>query len=168
MKKTMSVILAFLILVGALAGYYYDPFYITYVINKDLNISGIKLLMPKEEVEEKLGKREQYLPGMGGYGYGYDSLGIFISFSSDRDGFTFDKVAWIRTKNPANNVYGVQVGNRLADAVKILRTYGYKPENPAEPGRLQKGNLYINLLGDEHITGIMVGIMDRKLKGRIY
>ncbi|HHV97578.1 MAG TPA: hypothetical protein GXX37_14145 [Clostridiaceae bacterium] len=69
-----------LVLFSAVCLYFYYSLYQVYKINKSIDVSGIKLLMPLEEVIGKMSGEGKYIYGMGGFGYEYESekIGIFF------------------------------------------------------------------------------------------
>lgn len=168
MKKSIIIVLVLLIIAVIVGGYYYDPYFITYQINQQIDFSGIELMMTNSDVEGLLGPKEEYVQGMGGYLYRYDSQAVSISFSNDPDGFTYDKVTAIETENPEHSLYGLKVGSNYKELEDELIRHGFKKPYETDPGYFKKGNLYIMLTGQESVSRIKVGIIDRKLKGRVY
>lgn len=168
MKRKLLVIgvILFLVLLSAVFLYFYHPFLQVLVINQSVDTAGIKLLMPLGEVTRKMNGEGQYIPGMGGFGYRYDSEKIEVFFSGVPDGRAYNKACFIETENPDHSVLGVRPGDSLDDAVSMLDKSGFKK---IEQNYYENGDVYIYLNPENTaVKKIRIGFIDRSLSGRVY
>jgi len=165
-RKLVFGIIIFLTLLSAICLYFYYPFYQTSKINKFIDIAGIKLLMPLEEVTGQMNGDGEYIYGMGGFGCRYKNEQIAVFFSNDSDGQTYNKVSFIETENPRHSVLDIHPGDSLDKAFSILHQLGFKQE---DRNYYKKGSIYINLIPENYmVKKIRVGFIDRSLSGRVY
>ncbi len=166
MKKFLVIVfILFLILLSAIGFYFYYPLYQVSSINHSINIAGIKLLMPVEEVNKMISGGE-YIYGMGAYGYEYEKEKVKVFFSSDPDGLSYDKVSSIITQNQAHSVSGIRIKDSLDTAYAILEESGFWQETK---NYFKKGDIYI-ILTPEHdkVKMLQIGFIDRRIANRIY
>lgn len=165
-RKLLICTILFLILLSAICIYFYYPFYQISKINKSIDIAGIKLLMPLEEVTGKMNGDGKYINGMGGFGYGFEHEKVVVFFSNDPDGLAYNKVSFIETENPKHRVLDIHAGDSLDKAFSILDDSGFKQE---EQNYYKNGNIYINLIPEnDMVKKIRIGFIDRSLSGRVY
>lgn len=158
--------LMLLFVASAICIYLYYPFYQVAQINKSIDIAGIKLLMPLEEVIGRMNEKGEYIYGMGGFGYDYESEKIGVFFSNDSDGKAYNKVSLIETENQKHSVLGIRVGDALDKAYSILDESGFRQK---EQNYYKNGDVYIYITPESNkVKAIRVGFIDRSLRGRVY
>jgi len=167
MKRKLLVCgILIVMLLSAVCLYIFHPLSQVYRINKSIDIADVRLLMPLEEVTGKMNEEGEYIYGMGGFGYEYESERVRIFFSNDPDSRAYNKVCLIETENPSHSVLGIHAGDSLDKAYSILDNSGFKPESK---NYFENGDIYINLFPENNIVKkIRVGFIDRSLSGRVY
>ena len=82
--------------------YRYYPLMQTAKANRSMDIAGIRLLMPLDEVLLKMGGEGEYIYGMGGFGHEFKNEKIKVFFSNDpRAGHTTESLR-LRSKTRAS------------------------------------------------------------------
>jgi hypothetical protein len=169
-RKLVIGTILFLILISAIFIYNYYPrcntLYQVSKINKSIEIAGIKLLMPLDEVTGKMISEGNYIYGMGGYGYEYENEKIRVFFSNDSDGLAYNKVCFIETENPNHQVLNIHPGSSLDKAFSVLNKSGFRQE---EKNYYKKGDVYVFLTSENNMVKMVrIGFIDRSLSGRVY
>jgi hypothetical protein len=122
--------------------------------------------MPRGEVIRKMNGESQYIPGMGGFGYRYDSEKIVVFFSGVPDGRAYNKACFIETENPDHSVLDIRPGESLGDAVSTLDESGFTQK---EQYYYENEDVYIHLTPENHtVKKIRIRFFDRSLSGRVY
>ena len=159
-KTKISIIIVILLIAFALSWYAFAPYIDAYRVNKNLEISGVKLLMTTSEAEKILGKGSS-IGGFGAGFYEYDNSGITIAYPSD--GLLKNKVGWIEISDTNYSIYGIRVGDPLEKAKVTLEKHGFRQEQNDK-------NIFIR--GSARVSvyeqSIRVNIEDWTLRGRIY
>jgi hypothetical protein len=167
MKRKLAIcaiILIALILIFCLYSFY--PYYQVAKINKSIDVAGIKLLMPHEEVINKMNGEGNYIYGMGGFCHKYEDEKISIHFSNDSDSKAYYKVSLIETENPKHQVLDIHVGDSMDKTNLKLDEAGFKQE---EENYYRNGDTFVYLTSMYNtVRKIRVGFIDRALIGRQY
>ena len=163
MSKILQTLVAllitgFLITLG-LAIYKYYPYLEAYYYNTNIDVSGIKLMMGKDDLAEALGQEGEFINGMGGDGLRYSDKGIFVGISNH--GLFKQKVSQIDTENPDHSILGISVGEDYDKALSILKKHGFKKTNDI----FEKGNVFVQLFGGSKISMLRIYIEDPDYKG---
>ena len=153
-----SMAILILLIVG-LAIYKYYPYLEAYYYNTNIDVSGIKLMMGKDDLSKTLGQQGEFINGMGGDGLRYSDKGIFVGISNH--GLFKQKVSQIDTENPDHSILGISVGEDYEKAISILKKYGFKKTNDI----FEKGNVFVQLFGGSKISMIRIYIEDPAYKG---
>jgi hypothetical protein len=158
----------FTILAGATL-YRYQQYILAWSANSGIEAGGVRLMMPASEVRALLGDEEEYIPGFGGYVFGYETRGTELTLLSDGGTDFYNKVSEIKVTGPAHAIYGVRVGYSGEDALKTLHDRGFTHERPGWSG-LWKMNLFVRLDvdGSGKVSAITIGIKDRVAQSRVY
>ena len=143
-----------------LLGFGFSPYIDAYRINRNLNISGVKLLMTYPEVEEHLGKGGP-IGGFGAEFYEYDNSAVSIAYPLD--GLLRGKAGWIEIKDPRYSIYGVRIGDSIDKAKIILEKNGFT-QDQTDKNFFKRGSAMVYILGES----VRVNIEDWTLKGRVY
>lgn len=165
MKRARYVILfiSFLILImlGLILHKNYPIFEANYY-NRDISISGVKLLMTEDELNRTLEKGE-FVYGMGGNGWRFSDAKLFVMTSSI--GLFENKVSLIETVNSSHSILGIKVGENYSTALTILAKHGFEESSE---DLFTKGNMQIQLFGGSEITKLKISILDPAYKDVVF
>lgn len=159
--RRMALLIVVICLVALiLLGYVFSPYIDAYRVNRNLNVSGAKLLMTHLEVEKILGKGSP-IGGFGAEFYEYDNSAVAIAYPVD--GLLEGKAGWIEIKDPRYSIYGVRTGDSIDNAKLILEKHGFT-QDQTDKNFFKRGNALICIFGES----VRVNIEDWTLRGRVY
>lgn len=117
--KKALIIAAICLTVLILMGYVFSPYIDAYKVNRNLDISGVKLLMSPSEVEKILGEGSP-IGGFGAHFYGYDNSAVVIAYPVD--GMLEDKAGQIDISDSKYSICGVRPGTLQTRQSRFLRS----------------------------------------------
>lgn len=170
MSRKSKIIISVIIvtLLSAIFLYKYNQHILSWAANPQINVCGIKLMMPENEVKKLLGEEEQYIQGFGGYRLEYQSRGVFLSFLNDRDTDFYCKVNSIEVTDSQYEIFGVSVGDEFEESLNSIHKHGFTRQETGFPG-YWKMNMYIVLdKNGNKVAKITIGIRDRVSSRRVY
>lgn len=146
--------------------YRYYPLMQTAKANRSMDIAGIRLLMPLDEVLLKMGGEGEYIYGMGGFGHEFKNEKIKVFFSNDPESRAYNRVSSIEIENPEHHVFDMKPGDSKDKAVSTLNKLNFEEK---ESNYYEKGDLFIVLnFEKDTVKKIKIGFLDRLLKDRVY
>ena len=140
--------------------YAFSPYIDAYRINKNLNISDVKLLMTSSQVEEILGEGNP-IGGFGAQFYEYDNSAVVIAYPWE--GLLHGKVGQIDMSDPKYSICGIRPGDSSDKAKSILKEYGFS-QDKSDKNTFKRGNARIYVFAES----IRVDIEDWTIKGHVY
>lgn len=167
-KSKIVVSVISVALLSAIFLYKYNQHILSWIANSNINVCGIKLMMPENEVRGLLGEEEQYIQGFGGYRLEYQSRGIFLNFLNDRDTDFYCKVNRIEITDSQYEIFGVSVGDEFEKSLNSIHKQGFTRQETGFFG-YWKMNMHIVLdKNGNEIRKITIGIRDRVSSSRVY
>lgn len=155
-------------LLSAIFLYKYNQYILSWTANPQINVCGIKLMMPENEVRGLIGEEEQYIQGFGGYRLEYQSKGIFLSFLNGSDTDFYCKVNRIEVTDSQYEIFGVSVGDEFEKSLNSIHKHGFTRQETGFAG-YWKMNMYIVLDKNGNKVGkVTIGIRDRVSSRRVY
>jgi len=166
-KRAKTIISIIVVVILCITVYRYNQYILVWHANKKINVSGIKLMMPENEVKRIIGEEGEYIPGFGGYKLHYQSKGIFLSFLNDRDTDFYHKVNRIEVTDSKYEVFGIKIGDEFNKAADALYKQGFKQRKDGY-SEFWIANMYVILDNNSKIQKITVGVKDRVSSSRHY
>ena len=170
MSKKLIIIISLIIviLLSVILLYKYNQHILSWIANPKINVCGIKLMMPENEVKGLIGEEEQYIQGFGGYRLEYQSKGISLNFLNDRDTDFYCKVNSIEVTDSQYAIFGVSVGDEFEKSLNSIHKQGFARQEMGFSG-YWKMNMYIVLDNNGNkVQKITIGIRDRVSSSRVY
>ncbi|HHY81480.1 MAG TPA: hypothetical protein GX505_02245 [Clostridiales bacterium] len=163
MKKALIVLIGIVVIViSSFLLYKYYPILEAYYYNREISVSGIKLHMTEDELNNTL-KNGEFVPGMGGNGWRFSKEKVFVMTSSI--GLFKDKVSLIDTENPSHSILEIKTGDNYDSALSVLTNRGFKE---LSDNIFIKGNVLIQLRGESKISGVRITIQDPATKDLVF
>lgn len=159
-RTKISLIVIILLTISLSFWYAFAPYIDAYRVNKNIEISGIKLLMTSSDVEKILGKGSP-IDGFGASFYRYDNSDISIAYPSD--GLLKSKANWIEIYDTNYSIYDVRVGDSLQKAQAVLEKHGFRQEQ-SDKNIFKRGSARVSI----YEQSIRVNVEDWTLRGRVY
>jgi hypothetical protein len=119
--------------------------------------------MTEKELGNTLQSQGEFINGMGGNGWSYQGLKVFVSISSH--GMFKDKVCQIDTENPSHSILGIKVGESFDSAEAILKSRGFKE---IYDDSFVNGDVCIYLFGGDIINRLRINIIDPSYKDVVF
>lgn len=158
--KKAFIIAAICLTVLILMRYVFSPYIDAYRVNRNLDISGVKLLMSPSEVEKILGEGSP-VGGFGAHFYEYDNSAVMIAYPVD--GMLEDKAGQIAVSDPKYSICGVKPGDSTDKAKKILEKLGFV-QDQTDRSSFKRGSARIDIYSGT----VRIDIEDWTIKGRVY
>jgi len=152
-----------IIVISSLLLYKYYPVLEAYYYNREISISGVKLLMTEEELNSSFEEDGEFVPGMGGNGWRFSKEKIFVMTSSI--GLFKDKVSSIDTENSSHSILGIKIGDNYDSASSVLEKHGFKESSDYI---FRKGNVLIQLNSGSRISRMRISIQDPAYKDVVF
>ncbi|TJX12942.1 hypothetical protein E9840_11435 [Tissierella creatinini] len=116
-----------------------SPF-ITDEVNPQIDVYGVQIYMPEEEVHKLIPTEGEEAQCIYGYEYQYEESLVNIGFNSDTK-----EVRRVSTKNPDTSIYGVVPGMELEEAYTIIDSHGFTKSETSED-MFYKENIRMTLI----------------------
>lgn len=134
-------------------------------INQHLDTEQLKFGMEEQAVIKNWGEGK-FLDGFGGHRREYVNKNIRVSFSNDRENDLYRKVSGLTFSNPAYSIFGIKIGLKREEAIKILSNHGF--DNVDYSQDIFVNGEYSIALSGQHIDLIEIWFNDKDLKHRLY
>ncbi|HYF81552.1 MAG TPA: hypothetical protein VEB00_00790 [Clostridia bacterium] len=159
-RRKTFVIAVICLVALILLGYVFSPYIEVYRINRNLDISSVKLLMTPDQVEKILGEGSP-IGGFGAQFYEYDNSAVTIAYPWD--GLLKRKAGWIQISDSKYSIYGVRPGDPFDKAKSILEKYGFV-QDQSDKSAFKRGSARIYIFWES----VRADIEDWTIKGRVY
>lgn len=166
MKRIKYIVISLsvlIIVISSLLLYKYYPVLEAYYYNREISISGVKLLMTEEELNNSFEENGEFVPGMGGNGWRFSKEKIFVMTSSI--GLFKDKVSSIDTENSSHSILGIRIGDNYDSSLSVLEKHGFKESSDKI---FTKSNVHIQLSGGSKISRMRISIQDPAYKDVVF
>lgn len=158
--KKSKIFILILVVLLILLRYAFSPCIDAYIINRHLDISGVKLLMTPSQVEELLGEGRP-IGGFGAGFYEYDNSAVVIAYPWE--GLLKGKAGFIDINDSKYSICGVRPGDSSDKAETILKGYGFR-RNSRDRSVFMRGSARIYIFSDF----IRLDMEDWTIKGHVY